>query len=125
MRTEALIRAERGPIPTVILRLAGVYDDEGHSPPLVHQMQRVYERQMASHLYSGQTSHGQSFVHMDDVVAAIDRAIDRRAELPPGSVILIGEPETLSYDELQHTMQRLIHGESWETLGMACGLYHC
>ena len=115
VRTEALIRAERGPISTVILRLAGVYDDVGHSPPLVNQMQRVYERQLASHLYSGQTSHGQSFVHMDDVVDAIDRAVERRAELPAESVILIGEPETLSYDELQHTMQRLIHGESWET----------
>ena len=39
VRTEALIHAERGDIPTVILRLAGVYDDIGHSPPLAHQIQ--------------------------------------------------------------------------------------
>jgi nucleoside-diphosphate-sugar epimerase len=30
--------------------------------------------------------------------------------------VLVGEPETLSYDELQHTFARLIHGDNWETL---------
>jgi len=115
VRTEAVIRAERGAIPAVILRLAGVYDDVCHSPPLAHQMQRVYEGQLAGHLYSGETSHGQAFVHLDDVVDAIERAIERRAQLPPETAILIGEPETLSYDELQHTFSRLIRDESWET----------
>jgi nucleoside-diphosphate-sugar epimerase/uncharacterized membrane protein len=115
VRTEALIRAERGDIPAVILRLAGVYDDVCHSPPLAHQMQRIYERQFAGHLYSGETSHGQAFIHLDDVVDAIERVVDRRAELPPELPILLGEPEVLSYDELQHTFLRLIHDESWET----------
>jgi nucleoside-diphosphate-sugar epimerase/uncharacterized membrane protein len=115
VRTEALIRAERGAIPAVILRLAGVYDDVCHSPPLAHQMQRIYERQLAGHLYSGETSHGQAFIHLGDVVDAIERAVERRAKLPPEVAILIGEPETLSYDELQHTFSRLIRDESWET----------
>jgi nucleoside-diphosphate-sugar epimerase len=115
VRTEALIRAERGDIPAVILRLAGVYDDVCHSPPLANQMQRIYERQFASHLYSGETSHGQSFLHMDDLLDVIERVVERRANLPPETTILIGEPETLSYDELQHTFLRLIHDESWET----------
>jgi len=115
VRTEAIIRAERGAIPAAILRLAGVYDDVCHSPPLAHQIQRIYEGQLAGHLYSGETSHGQAFVHLDDVVDAIERAIERRAALPPETAILIGEPETLSYDELQHTFSRLIRGESWET----------
>ena len=115
VRTEALIRAERGDIPAVILRLAGVYDDVCHSPPLAHQIQRIYERQLASHLYSGSTSHGQSFIHLDDVVDAIERAIERRPQLPPEVAILVGEPDTLSYDELQHTFLRLIRDETWET----------
>jgi nucleoside-diphosphate-sugar epimerase len=115
LRTEEVIRTERGTIPTFILRLAGVYDDDCHSPPLAHQIQRIYERQLEGHLYSGETSHGQSFVHMDDVVDAIELAVDRRSTLPAESVVLIGEPETLSYDELQHSFARLIHGESWET----------
>jgi nucleoside-diphosphate-sugar epimerase/uncharacterized membrane protein len=115
VRTEALIRAERGDISAVLLRFAGVYDDVCHSPPLANQMQRIYEGQLAGHLYSGETSHGQTFVHLDDVVDAIEHAIERREQLPPESVFLVGEPETLSYDELQHTFQRLIRDESWET----------
>jgi nucleoside-diphosphate-sugar epimerase len=115
VRTEEVIHADRGSISSVILRLAGVYDDVCHSPPLAHQIQRIYERQMAGHLYSGETSHGQAFVHMDDVVDAIELAVGHRTRLPKESVILIGEAQTLSYDELQHTFSRLIHGESWET----------
>lgn len=115
VRTEAVIHEARGSIPTVLLRVAGVYDDGCHSPPLSHQIQRIYERQLAGHLYSGETSHGQSFVHLDDVVDAIEQAVTRRTALPAETPLLIGEPDTLSYDELQHTFMRLIHGHSSET----------
>lgn len=116
VRTEQLIREERGDISTVLLRISGVYDDGCHSIPLAHQIQRIYERQLTSRLYSGSTSHGQSFMHMDDLVDAIALVVERRAALPPEVPILLGEPEPLSYDELQHTFARLIHGENWETL---------
>ena len=114
VRTEAMIGEERGDIPTVMLRFAGVYDDGCHSPPLSHQIQRIYERQLESHLYAGSTSHGTSYVHMADVVDAIARAVEKRATLPAQTVLLIGEPEALSYDELQHSFMRQIHDESYE-----------
>lgn len=115
VRTEAVIHEERGDIPAVILRLAGVYDDVCHSPSLAHQIQRIFERQLAGRLYSGETSHGQSFIHLEDVVDATERSVQRRASLPGETPILIGEPDTLSYDELQHTFMRLIHGKSSKT----------
>ena len=114
VRTEAIIHEERGDIPTVILRFAGVYDDGCHSPPLAHQMQRINERQLESHLYSGSTSHGTSYVHMEDVVDAVERTVKHRTKLKAETVMLIGEMETLSYDELQHTFMRQIHNESYE-----------
>ena len=116
VRTEQLIRDERGGIPAVLLRISGVYEDRCHSIPLAHQIQRIYERQLTSRLYSGSTSHGQSFLHLDDLVDAIVLVVERRAQLPPELPILLGEPEALSYDELQHTFARLIHGDDWETL---------
>ncbi|MDQ2765366.1 MAG: NAD-dependent epimerase/dehydratase family protein [Pseudomonadota bacterium] len=115
VRTEALIRAEHGKIPVAIMQLAGVYDDVCHSPPLANQIQRIYERQLASHLYSGETSHRQSFLHMDDLVDAIEAVVERRTELPTESTVLVGEAEALSYDELQKGFIKLIHGTSWET----------
>lgn len=116
VRTEQLIRDERGGIPAVLLRISGVYEDRCHSIPLAHQIQRIYERQLTSRIYSGSTSHGQSFLHLDDLVDAIALVVERRAQLPPELPILLGEPEALSYDELQHTFARLIHGDDWETL---------
>src|SRR5262245_1390791 len=116
VRTEQLIREQRGDIPAALLRIAGVYDDLCHSIPLANQIQRIYERQLTSRLYSGSTSHGQSFMHLDDLVDAIALVVERRAQLPPELPLLLGEPETLTYDELQHTFARLIHGEDWETL---------
>jgi nucleoside-diphosphate-sugar epimerase len=116
VRTERLIRAERGDIPAVLLRISGVYDDLCHSIPLANQIKRIYDWQFTSRIYSGSASHGQSFMHLDDLVDAIELVVERRAALPPEAPILLGEPETLSYDELQHTFARLIHDEDWETL---------
>ncbi len=115
VRTEQLLLAEHGDIPVVLLRIAGVYDDFCNSIPLAHQIQRIYERQFAGHLYSGETAHGQAFMHKDDLVDAIERVVERRAQLPPELPLVLGEPETLSYDELQHTIARIVHGHSWET----------
>lgn len=116
VRAEQLIREERGDIRAVLLRIAGVYGDRCHSIPLAHQIQRIYERQFTSRIYTGSTSHGQSFLHLDDLVDAIELVVERRAALPPELPLLLGEAEALSYDELQHTLARLIHGEDWETL---------
>lgn len=40
-------------------------------------------------------------VHLDDLLDAFRRTIERRAQLSPAITMLTGEPETLSNDELQ------------------------
>jgi nucleoside-diphosphate-sugar epimerase len=115
VKTEELIREQHGSIPVAILRIAGVYDDHCHSIPLAHQIQRIYERRLTSRVFPGDPSHGQAFVHLDDLLDAFSRLVQRRAELPPELTLLIGEPETLGYEELQQEFGRLIHGEPWET----------
>lgn len=115
IKTEELILRERGQIPAVLLRIAGVYDDSGHSLPLAHQIQRIYERQLTSRVFPGDVAHGQSFLHLEDLVDVFARLIERRKDLPPVLPLLIGEAEPLTYSELQHTFGRLIHGEDWET----------
>ncbi|MBI4345727.1 MAG: NAD(P)-dependent oxidoreductase [Elusimicrobia bacterium] len=115
VRTETLLRAERGTIPLVIMRIAGVYTDECRSPTISQQIRRIYERAPTATVYPGDLAHGQAFVHLDDVVDAIVRAIERRAALSGESVVLIGEPVTLSYAELQVAIGELVHGEDWHT----------
>jgi nucleoside-diphosphate-sugar epimerase len=113
--TEDLIRQQRGPIHTVRLRIAGVYDDQCHSIPLAHQIQRIFERTLTSKVFPGDISHGQSYVHLDDVVEALAKTVDARHRLSADEICLIGEPDTLSYDTLQRAFAKLIHGEEWET----------
>lgn len=113
--TEKVILLEHGVIPSVILRIAGVYDDECHSIPLAHQIQRIYERRLTGRVYPGDVSHGQAFVPLDDTLEAIRLAVEQRHTLPTDTTLLIGEPETLSYDALQRAFARLIHDEEWET----------
>ncbi len=114
---EVAVREERGHIPSVVLRLAGVYDTQTMVPTMAQQMARIYERDLQSHLYAGSTLVGQSALHRDDMLAALRLAVDRRAQLPSGTEILIGEADAVGYEVLQDTLGGLMHGsETWFTL---------
>ena len=117
--TEATIRQHRNGIPCTFLHLAGVYNEYNAVPTLSHQIARIYERDLKSHLYAGDLDAGQSFIHQDDMIALFRRCVEKRNELPDDCTILAGEPETLSYSALQDQLGKLIHGEqSWHTLSL-------
>ncbi|MBX3301813.1 MAG: NAD-dependent epimerase/dehydratase family protein [Nitrospira sp.] len=115
VRTEQLIMRERGDMPVVLMRIAGVYDDRCHSIPITHQIKRIYEQRFVGRLYSGDLTHGAAFLHMDDMVDALVLAVEHRKDLPPVTTLLIGEPDTLSYDDLQRIISRRLHGHEWTT----------
>ena len=96
-------------------RIAGVYTDHAQPPTLAHQIQRIYERQFSSRVFAGTISHGQSFIHIDDLLDAIVRMVRRRKELPAETALLLGEPSTMGYEALQNELGFLIHGETWAT----------
>ena len=115
LATEQLILELHDDIPVALLRIAGVYTDRCLSIPLAHQIERIWKREITSRLFPGDVSHGQSFVHLDDLLDASERVMERSDSLPPGTVLLLGEPEVASYDRLQHAFARALHGEDWET----------
>lgn len=115
VKAEKVIQNVRESMPVVLLRIAGVYNDRCHSIPLAHQIKRIYERQLVSHVFPGHIAHGQSFLHLDDLVEVFVRLVQRRKQLPPVLPLLVGEEEIVNYDELQHQFGRLIHNEEWET----------
>ncbi|TDW20249.1 nucleoside-diphosphate-sugar epimerase [Rhizobium azibense] len=114
--TEALVAKERGKIKTVILRLAGVYDEDCRAAFIAQQIARIFERLPTAYLFSGDPGAGQPYLHKDDLVDAIVRTVERRTTLSDESVVLIGEEETLSYEELQKRIGRLLHRQDWNTL---------
>jgi nucleoside-diphosphate-sugar epimerase len=116
LEAEKIIRSDRGRIPAVIFRLAGVYDADTHVVPIAQQMRRIYERQLESYFFPGDAANGQAFVHLDDAVACLRKGIERRHQLGPFDVFLVAEPEVMSYTDLQEQLGELIHGEEWPTI---------
>lgn len=115
-QTEALLREQHGDIPLVLLRIAGVYDDQVHSPFLAEQIARIYEHRLVSHFYPGMLCAGQSFLHVDDLCEAIARIVGRRDRLPAELALLIGERDALGYVEIQNIVGETLHGEKWGTV---------
>lgn len=120
-RTEAVIRdVAQKSVPgmsVLLLHLAGLYDGKTAVPTLSHQIARIYERDLKSHVYAGELDAGQSLIHIDDMIALFQRAVERRTAIEGIEVVLAGEPDAIGYDRLQRELGRLIHGEeSWETL---------
>ncbi|WP_116813444.1 vitamin K epoxide reductase family protein [Steroidobacter cummioxidans] len=113
---EQVIHECHGRIPYTVLRLAGLYDEHTCVPTLANQIARIYERDLQSHVYPGKPQSGQAFIHRDDMMRAIRSVIERRDALPATTAILAGEPDPMSFEELQDTLGRLIHAEEqWTT----------
>lgn len=115
VETETVIAEHHRKIPYVNLRLAGVYNEDCGVPSIANQIQLLHERQLISHVFPGDITHGQAFVHRDDLVDVFARIIERRRQLPAEMTFLIGEPQTASYAAMQRELGRLLHGEEWET----------
>jgi nucleoside-diphosphate-sugar epimerase len=117
VETESVIREHEssGRMSTVVVRIAGVYDDAGHSPPITNQIKRIDGRWPTSHFYPADLDSGQAFVHLDDAVDALERVVARREELPDWFPVLIGEAETIGYADLQDAIGNALHGRDWPT----------
>ena len=116
--TERVIRehpASNG-MSSIVVRIAGIYDELGHSPPITNQIKRIDGRWPTSHFYPADPERGQAFVHLDDAVDALVRIVDRRNELPSYCPVLIAEPRTIGYGEMQDVIAAELHGHEWTTL---------
>lgn len=116
VEAENVVHEKCGDMKTVILRIAGVYDDFGHSPPICQQIKRIYENDLTSHLYPGDKDKGQAFVHLGDVVDLFKSCIEKRKSLGKEEVFLIAEPETVSYEDLQDRIAQILYHKKWWTL---------
>jgi nucleoside-diphosphate-sugar epimerase len=115
IQTEELIKQNNKDIPAIFMRIAGVYNDYGHSIPITQQIKRIYEKELLGHFYSGDVHHGDVFVHLEDVIDAIEKAVEKRNKLPNEMAFNIGEPTTPTYQQLQDAIGNLLYQKDWET----------
>lgn len=116
IEAEKLITQESGDIKTVILRIGGVYNEDGHTVPIARQIARIYEKDFQSYFFPGDASHGQAFVHLTDLVECVRLIVEQRNKLPETDVFIVAEPDLMSYEELQNQIGELLHGEEWTTV---------
>jgi nucleoside-diphosphate-sugar epimerase len=116
VEAEQVIADERGPIPAVILRIAGVYDEDGNSLPIGQQIRRIHGKSLESFFFPGDADRGQPFVHLDDLVRLIRACVERRGALGPLEVFLVGEPEVVTYRDLQELIGEALWGREWPTI---------
>src|SRR5690606_32256166 len=93
----------------------GVYTDDCNSIPIAQQISRIYEKKFDSFFFPGDSSHGQPFVHLDDLVDCIALVIAQRATFKD-DLFLIAEPQLMSYEEMQEDLGTLLHGKEWPAI---------
>jgi nucleoside-diphosphate-sugar epimerase/uncharacterized membrane protein len=116
VKAESALKEEQGNIPVINLRIAGVYDDDCHSPTVSQQIMRIYEGQFSSFLFPGNPDAGQAFIHVDDLRDAIVLLVKKD---PPTSLTenyIIGEEDVMSFKEIQHDAGILIHKRPWPSV---------
>jgi nucleoside-diphosphate-sugar epimerase len=114
--TEKILENKHADIPIVNLRIAGIYNDFCHSPTLSHQIIRIHEGWITSFPFPGNPEHGQSFLHLDDLVTAIEALIQKRHALKSFETFVLGEEDVLSFRELQKTIGEELHQRPWPIL---------
>ncbi len=115
IETERLVREGHPKVRSVFLRIAGVYTDYGQQPTIVQQIKRIYEKDFQGYFFPGDTSAGQSAVHLEDAVDAVVRTVECREKIAAKTAILIGEADPMSYEALQNRIGELVQGEQWTT----------
>ena len=116
LAAESEIKRERDGIPAVILRIAGVYNQDCRSIPIAQHIARIYEKRLESYFFPGDADHGQPFIHLDDLVGCVERVIEQRRQLGEEELFLLAEPDVMSYADLQERLGELIHGQEWPTI---------
>jgi len=116
LKAESVIRREHGTIPTVILRIAGVYDDDCNSLPLSQHIARIHQKTFHSYFFPGDPKHGQPYIHLEDLTDCIERTIGLRDKLDIDEVFLVAEPDIVSYGETQDILGEALHGMEWPTI---------
>lgn len=115
VETEKILHYQRGNIPVLNFRIAGIYNNDCNSIPITHHIKRIYDKHFDSHFFPGNTNHGNPFLHLDDLIDALAKAIEKRKELPVDATINLGEPVTVSFKDLQQSISKLIYNKEWKT----------
>jgi len=116
IEAENILQSFKDNFPIAIFRIAGCYDEMCHSIPIANQIKLIYKKSVKSHLYPGDFQSGASYLHFDDLIEAFELALNKKEDLSSVEIFLLGEEETLSYEELQTIIGKNLWDKKWATI---------
>ena len=108
-------------IKVTILRPSAVYSEDCRSIPLANKIAFIRRRSFVCRIFPGKGEGGLSYIHIEDVIDALEKTMLMTKEIPSGSIFILSEeyyvPNSrlygLIYSEIYGKHLNLIHLPKW------------
>jgi nucleoside-diphosphate-sugar epimerase len=97
---EALLGRYSGRMPTLALRIGGVFSDWCELPPLYSLMKLWSQPGFMGRMIPGRGISGFPYIHRRDLVQCVRRIIERQDSLAPSEVLFVSPPGCTTHNEL-------------------------
>ncbi len=108
---EKIISEYKEKIKATIFRLSAVYSQDCRSIPLANQIAFIWKKCFGYKILPGKGDGGISYIHIEDVLDAFEKAMLRAKEIPSGSIMILSEETLISNNELFDIISREIYGK--------------
>ncbi len=121
IKGEKIVLNYKEKIKVTILRPTAVYSRDCRSLPLANQIAFIWRKGFGYRIFPGKGEGGLSYVHIEDIVDALEKTILKAKEIANGSIFILSEEDYVSsndlYDLIFHeiygTQSNLIHLPKW------------
>jgi nucleoside-diphosphate-sugar epimerase len=97
---ESLLARYSDRIPTLALRIGGVFSDWCELPPLYSLMKLWSRPNMMGRMIPGRGMSGFPYIHRRDLVRCVRRILERRHSLAPSEILFAAPPGCTTHNEL-------------------------
>jgi nucleoside-diphosphate-sugar epimerase len=108
---EKIVLEKKEKIRTTIFRLSGVYSNDCRLIPLANQIAFTWRKDFGYKILPGKGEGGISYVHIEDVLDAFEKAMFMAKQIPSGSIFVLSEDEYVSINNLYNKIFCEIYGK--------------
>ncbi len=108
---ETILSEYKRKMKVTIFRLSAVYSSYCRSIPLANQIAFIWQKRFGYRILPGKGDGGISYIHIEDVLDAFEKAMLMATEIPSGSVLILSEENLLTNNDLYSLICREIFGK--------------
>ncbi len=108
---EKIILEYKERVRSTIFRLSGVYSNDCILPPLANKIALIWRKGFGYKILPGKGEGGISYVHIEDVLDAFEKAMIMSKQIPSGSIFIVSEDEYVPINNLYNQIFCEIYGK--------------